>query len=341
VKRGLLLALVYGLATPVFYRSAQLNHNLLEAYFAFASFVCLWRPWDDPKYPGKPHYFTAGLLAGYTVVLDYSGVIVVLVMMLYAYLRWRAYPVDKKTGMELGWYVIGGSLSLAVLMAYQGMAFGSPFYPPQQYMPPTQYSVMGYRGMDVPKIDLLWNNTFGYRYGLFLSAPILLLALYFPAWFGKESQQNVPSNLVGNLETAVILLFSLCFLVFTAANQFSRLQFNSGIRHMVPVVPFLFLIAAQVLLMMPNWLAIVTSAAAVYWSWSLAMYRDVEQGWGIFESLKFVSTSGPQLPWLTTLERLGYTPEWLSAWQILLLLGVIIVGIWYIRLPKKAETSHR
>lgn len=335
VKKGLLLALVYAFATPIFYRTAQLNHNLLAGYFAFASFVCLWRPWDDPKNPGKPRYFISGALAGYTVVLDYSGLIVVLLMTLYAYLRWQSYPVDRKSWRELAWFALGVFLSAAILLIYQWSVFGNPFYPAQHYMPSTQYSVYGYQGMDLPRLDLLWNNTFGYRYGLFLSAPILLLALYFPAWFRKEAGNGQPSRLVGNLETFIILLFTTCLLLFTAANQFSRLQFNSGVRHMVPAVPFLFLIAADVLLLMRSWLAVLFSVVAVYWSWSLAMYRDVEQGWGIFESLFVISTKGPRLPWLMTLERLGYLPGWVSAWQVLIVLGIVILAIWYFRFPNR------
>jgi len=333
VKKGLLLSLVYAFATPIFYRTAQLNHNLLTAYFAFFSFLCLWQPWDDPKNPGKPRYFISGALAGYTVVLDYSGLVVVLVMTLYAYLRWRSYPDDRKSRHDLAWFALGVFVSAAILLAYQWSVFGNPFYPAQHYMPPTQYSIYGYQGIDLPKLDLLWNNTFGYRYGLFMSAPILLLALYFPAWFRKNSENSRSPRLIGNLETFVILLFTICLLIFTSANQFSRLQFNSGIRHMVPAVPFLFLISADVLLLLSSWLAVSFSVVAAYWSWSLAMYRDVEQGWGIFESLIVISTKGPRLPWLTTLERLGYLPEWVSAWQVLIMLGVLILAIWYFRFP--------
>ena len=339
VKKGLLLSLVYAFATPIFYRTAQLNHNLLAAYFAFFSFVCLWRPWDDPKNPGKPRYFIAGALAGFTVVLDYSGLIVVFVMMLYAFLRWRSFADDRKSWRDLAWFALGVSVSGAILLAYQWLVFGNPFYPSQHYMPPTQYSIFGYRGMDVPKLDLLWNNTFGYRYGLFLSAPILLLALYFPAWFRKGSDNSESPRLIGKLETFIILLFTVCLLLFTAANQFSRLQFNSGIRHMVPAVPFLFLIAADVLLLLPSWLAVSLSVIATYWSWSLVMYRDVEQRWGIFESLIDISTNGPRLPWLTTLERLGYLPGWISAWQVLILLVIIVLAIWNFRFPHR-ETGQ-
>ena len=43
-RMAVLLALLYGFATPVFYRTGQLNQNLLVGHFAFFAFALLWRP---------------------------------------------------------------------------------------------------------------------------------------------------------------------------------------------------------------------------------------------------------------------------------------------------------
>lgn len=338
LKNGLLISLVFAFATPVFYRTAHLNHNLLAAFFAFGSFVIIWKPLDDPDSSKKPRYFLAGLLAGFTVVLDYSGVVIVLILALYAFLRSRDMTHGDGLWRDLISFALGVMINFVFLWAYQWFAFGNPFLPAQHYMPPTLYSVLGYRGMDLPSLDLLWNNTFGYRYGLFLAAPILLLVLYFPAWFPKDKDAQKSKKLLGSRETFIILLFTMLLLIFTAANQFSRLQFNSGIRHMVPAIPFLFLIAAEVLLLMPSWLAVTVSVIAVVWSWALAMYRDVEQGWGIFESLIDMVTQGPQLPWLMTLKNLGYTPVWLSVWYPLAFAAILIGLMWFFRLPNEKQS---
>lgn len=77
-RASLVLALLYAFATPVFYRTAQLNHNLLLGHFALIAFVLLWRPWDNQSDPKRPFYFLAGLLTGWTVVLDYSGIVAVI-----------------------------------------------------------------------------------------------------------------------------------------------------------------------------------------------------------------------------------------------------------------------
>jgi hypothetical protein len=206
-------------------------------------------------------------------------------------------------------------------------------------MPPTPYSRLGYNGMDWPQPDLLWDTAFGLRFGLFASAPILLLSLYPRAW-------AAPLRLVGRREAWTIVAFTAAFLLFSAANQFGRLQFNSGIRYMVPVVPFLFLIVAGVLMWYLGPAALNQASSAggrarlkalvvggftavsVYWSWCLAMYRDVEQGLGVLEPLLHVTAGGPRLPWLTTLQSLGYVPAGPWAWLPILLAALAVWLLW-------------
>jgi hypothetical protein len=150
---------------------------------------------------------------------------------------------------------------------------------------------------------------------------LLALALYPPAWYRRDLR------LVGGAEVLFFLVFTLGLFLFTAANQFSRMQFNTGIRHLVPVAPFVFLIAAGLLRRLPRGLAAAVGVVAVYWSWCLAMYRDVELGWGILESLRHITFEGVRLPWLMTLHNMGYLQS-LSPLPFLLLAGGIVWAIW-------------
>ncbi len=330
---AVLLALLYAFGTPVFYRTAQLNHNLLESHFALFAFFILWRPWDDPLQPRRPNYLLAGLLVGWTLVLDYSGVIVIASLGLYAIMRRASLPVSARQSSDLGLFATGVAICVALLMAYQWVNFGNPFLPAQHYMPKTTFSSYGYRGITLPQPDLLWKLGFDIRYGLFTSAPLLLLALYPLAWLKRRS-----FLLVGRLEMQLILCFTIAFFLFTGANQFSRMQFNSGIRHLVPVTPFLFLIVAGVLVRLPKTVALLIGIITIYWSWCLAMYRDVEQGFGIFESLRHITLEGFQLPWLTTLQRMGYAPQ-VSAIPLLFLCGALIWALWSTGLPLNNEPA--
>ncbi len=333
VRAALLLALLYAFATPVFYRTAQLNHNLLVAHSALFAFASLWRPWDDPSRPQRPRYLVAGLLCGWAVVLDYSGLLVVSVLSLYGLVRRSSLPAEARSRNDVLRFAIGLLCSIAVLIGYQWLCFGHPLYPAQHYMPPAEFTHHGYRGMDWPHLDLLWETAFGIRFGLFLSAPLLLLALYIPGWF------RAGTRIVGRREMWCIVIFSLAFFLFCAANQYGRMQFNTGVRHIVPISPFLFILAAGVLVQMPTTLAALIGIVTTYWSWCLAMYRDVEQGLGVFESVIHTTLEGFRLPWLTTLERLGYFAGEASAIPLLVLLGVIVWTLWNVGVP--VVTDHR
>ena len=318
---ALFLALLYAFATPIFYRTAQLNQNLLISHFALFAFALLWKPWDDYLPPRRPNYFLAGLLAGWTVVLDYSGIVVVLSLGFYIVFLRRRQNADSKSSVNIFWYGSGACAAISVLLAYQWMSFGHPLYPAQYYMPPATYSHLGYRGMDWPQRDLLWETAFSSRFGLFTSAPILLLALYVPGWFRGQRILDLP-------ELYFVLAFSVLFFLFCAANQYGRMQFNTGVRHIVPVAPFVFLLAAGVLLRMPTVVAALVGVITTYWSWCLAMYRDVEQGSGVFESILHVTFEGFRFPWMTTLEKMGYFSPSASSLPLLVLLGSVLWVIW-------------
>ncbi|MCP4262243.1 MAG: hypothetical protein GY774_32790 [Planctomycetes bacterium] len=321
-RKAMLLALLYAFATPVFYRTAQLNQNLLVSHFAFFSFVILWRPWATSSRPHSIQYLIAGLLAGWTVVLDYSGVVVVFSLSIYMFIRWISSPKHTKTYFDVLYYILGVTLSLSVLLGYQWLCFGNPFFPAQHYMPPANFTDQGYRGINWPQLDLLWKIAFSMRYGLFVSAPLLILSLYIPGWIRNSIR------IVNNRETWCILLICLSFFIFCSANQYGRMQFNSGVRHIVPITPFLFLIVAGVLIRMPAFLAIIFGIVATYFSWCLAMYRDVEQGFGVFESLKHITLGGFRLPWLTTLENMGYLKSKIYIIPLFILCAIALWGLW-------------
>lgn len=329
-RASLALSILYAIATPVFYRTAQLNQNLLLSHFALIAFALLWRPWDDPSHLRRPRYLLAGLCCGWAVVLDYSGLVVLLVLSIYGLVRRTSLPEELKLRRDIWQFALGVALCGVFLLAYQWRAFGNPFFPAQTYMPPAAFTGYGYRGMDWPHVDLLWRTAFDLRFGLFVSAPLLLLALYVPGWFKSRLR------LVGRREMWCIVILSLSFFLFCAANQYTRMQFNTGVRHIVPVVPFLFLLAAGVLLRMPRLMAVVIGILTSYWSWCLAMYRDVEQGSGVLESLRHITFEGFRLPWLVTIERMGYLSRG-SVAPLLLLASAMVIAIWTVGADKISQ----
>lgn len=324
------LALLYAFATPLLFRSGQLNQNLLVAHCGLFAFATLWRPWDQAISVSPRSYLLAGILVGFGVVCDYSGLVVLAAMSVYAVLKWRGTATIARRPLGIVLFFVGGLASLCVLWAYQWSCFGHPLYPAQHYMPAANFTDRGYQGFSLPQADLLVATAFDLRFGLFVSAPLLLLALWFPAW-----RQRI--RLVDTTEFALILMLCGGLFLFCSANQYGRMQFNTGVRHIVPAVPFLFLLAAGCLLTMPRLAAVLVAVGATYVSWCLAMYRDVEQGhWGLPDVVMNITLGGLQLPWLTTLSRMpGLLPlpagVPVTGASLLILASGCIAAIWLVK----------
>lgn len=321
LREAAALAALYGVGTPIFYRTAQLNQNLLVSHCALFAFALLWRPWEVPSRARRSPYLLAGLLAGWALVSDYSGLLVLAFVGAYAIVRHHSLPPMARVKGGLWWFGAGAALSASVLLWYQWLAFGHPLHPAQYYMPPTEFSGVGHAGVTWPQLDLIWDTAFSPRFGLFTSAPLLLLALAPPAWLSRSVR------LLGPVEAWCIGLFCLAFLVFCGAIQYGRLQSLTGVRYIVPVSPFLFLVATGMLRKLRPPVAVAIGLMTAYVSWCLAMDRDVEQGRGILESVIRVSVEGPRLPWLTTLERMGYIGNGFAA-LVLGLFGVVVLVLW-------------
>ena len=320
IRVSAILSLLYAFSTPILFRTAQLNQNVLLANFALFAFVLIMRPAAAAN-KKRPFYLLSGLLCGWTVVLDYSGVVFVLALSIYVFLKWKDTEKNNRKVSGLVRFAAGVAVSISVLLAYQWICFGNPLLPAQSYMPPANFTDLGYRGFSFPRADLLFETAFGMRYGLFTSAPILLLVFAVPFWLRRSSR------LLEYRETFFVVLFTVMFFIFCSANQYGRMQFNTGVRHILPVVPFLFILAANVLLRLPKLFAVPFAIAATYWSWCLAMYRDVEQGSGILEAVKHITLEGFQLPWLTTLERMGIVGH-ASVIPLFLLCSILLWLIW-------------
>jgi hypothetical protein len=320
IRVSAILSLLYAFSTPILFRTAQLNQNVLLANFALFAFVLIMRPAAAAN-KKRPFYLLSGLLCGWTVVLDYSGVVFVLALSIYVFLKWKDTEKNNRKVSGLVRFAAGVAVSISVLLAYQWICFGNPLLPAQSYMPPANFTDLGYRGFSFPRADLLFETAFGMRYGLFTSAPILLLVFAVPFWLRRSSR------LMEYRETFFVVLFTVMFFIFCSANQYGRMQFNTGVRHILPVVPFLFILAANVLLRLPKLFAVPFAIVATYWSWCLAMYRDVEQGSGILEAVKHITLEGFQLPWLTTLERMGIVGH-ASVIPLFLLCSILFWLIW-------------
>jgi hypothetical protein len=306
------VALLYGLGTPVLFRTGHLNHNLLVCDAGITALLLLWDAQDRPLGPGRASI--AGLLAGYAVLCDYSGMVVAAVTFIYVWMR-------SAGGQRRAWpratWVAGCLPGIAALALYQAWAFGSLYHPSQHYMVPTAPTVHGYRGFDWPSPALIWANFVDPRFGLFAYCPALLLA--FAAPFAAGVRYRIPSR-----ETRVLWIYFALFVLFCAANQYSWLQPSTGFRYLVPVVPALALLAMQAAQMLPQ--AVRWAVAALALAQSIVMTASHENDIRLTLDTLWQRRFEPY--WMVRLREAGAPVTWVWTLGAYALLTLAVATVW-------------
>jgi hypothetical protein len=303
-------------------------------YAMFLSFFLLWvRP--EMEFPVSPQKrFVAGLFAGITVATDYIGLVTL--PLLYGYLlftRLRSVPLRQSIRESLP-FVAGTLPPLLFLFYTQWAMYGNPFLPGQFWMPnQNEYVQVGERGFDWPAPDLFVKNLIDPGYGIFSWGPILLLGVIPAIWY-RADRLILPRR-----ERQFVNISFLALLIFSSANQYARLQWNSGFRYLVPIVPFLFLAAADHWVRLPYWVRLPVAIVVLLHSWVLTVFREVsiQQSWQLF------FTEGVQLPWLRVLRMTSPPHTKLLNGQFLpgTILAVTFVIVWVIwHQGSKAEAKR-
>jgi hypothetical protein len=324
-------SLLFGLGTPMFFRAATMSQNLLVALLSLAAFALVWSPWETSWMGRNARYFLAGLLAGWAVVSDYTGVVTLAGVGLFALAQELS---DRPAGAAIRqtlWAVAGGALPGVFLLLWQWMCFGNPWYPAQFYLP--KEVVAGYPsayGFGWPLPEAMWGLLFDPLYGLLVFAPIFALAVYHPI-LRMRGKSLLPGRVVW-----FTWIFSAALWLFCSCIHYTvRHQWQDGVRYMVPAVPFLFLLVAEVLREAPRILVALVALAAVAETWCLSMMRE-----NPLDSMVKVLLRGFELPWLTTLVKTArqyYPPlaDGASPAGLLLIAGIALGCLWWIREPGK------
>ncbi len=322
-RQAIWLSLLFGFGTPIFFRTAILSNNMFIMYILLLAFYLLWARHDN-EFPVKlKNRFGAGFLCGLCLAIDYSGVIPLLVFFVYLVAR-RLSTVSLFTSIRESIPFILGSVPPVLFLLYsQWSMYGNPFLPGQYWMPEVNYTDSGFRGFSWPTLDLFYLNLFDPSYGMFVYGPILVFGL-IPTYFYNRNKLILPRP-----ERILVFVYFVMFLIFCAANQYSRMQFNSGFRYLLPLVPFIFLASCDHLVRLPRFLLTILLIPVFFHSWVISMVREPVHGsW-----YRFI-TEGFQLPWLTVFRNTcpEDAPIISSPLLPVLLLGftfLLIGGLWW------------
>jgi hypothetical protein len=300
------LTFLFGFGTPVFFRTSTLNHNLFVMYAMFIAFVLLWLGRESGPLTLRRRLL-AGFFGGLTLATDYVGVIVLPLLWAYfvlARVKTSSWPRATRESLAL---VAGTLPPIAFLLFTQWAMYGDPFRPGQSWMPDQNiYVHEGLRGWTLPDPGLFLMSLFDPSFGMYTWGPLLLLALV-PAWRYPASSLVLP-----RFERRWLVAAWLVFLLFTSANQYSRLQFNSGFRYLVPLVPFLVLALADHWIRLSRFWRLALGGGAILHSWVLTVFREP-----VGKSWQMLLAEGPQLPWYRVLGLTG-SPDnpWLGTWWV-------------------------
>jgi hypothetical protein len=328
------LALLYAFGTPVFFRTGFLNHNLMLGQIAFFGMLAVWNPSASLQWSTRTRYLLAGVAGGTAVLFDYSGVVFLGALFAYAVIKRLKETSFADAVKHGGWYVLGSVPPVLLLWLYQWRSFGNPFLPGQHWMPPVKYIDQGYQGFTLPQPGLMWSLLFNHHFGLFVCAPILLLALAVP-FINRGAQRRLPQ-----LEQWFLLLLFAALWLFFAGNSYTNLQANTGIRYMTPILPFIFVPTAIALVQLPKRWIYSLAVMSVTIAWALAMYRQVIGPLGMLDPIVRLFTQGFTLPVLTTLSQTTgqYGDFWsagVSPLPIFVACAAVLYGIWSVRLGER------
>ncbi len=322
-RQAIWFSLLYAFGTPIFFRSAFLNQNALVTHAVLFAYVSMAGIDVGPRPGAVPprRLFIAGALMGLALLCDYSAVPLILVFGCWALVDGAQDGGLKGAAGSAGAFTLGAVGPILLLLIYQWTAFGNPWLPPQTYMPSTQLSARGWHGLEPPAPELLWRNLLDPRYGIFAFCPMLIAAFLAPS---VQIRRGGPTR----GELIVIFSAAAALWLFNSANQFAWLQWNTGVRYMVPAAPLLFLALVPVLLRLPRHWASALVLLTVAISWSVAMARE-----SVPTSLAHIFLRGFELPVLTVLRKTAgaYAPFLeLGASPVALFcfLGVVLWLLW-------------
>jgi hypothetical protein len=234
--RAVLVGIMYGLATPAYAYATLAYGHQATAFVLFASFFLLARS-GGPS--GSMRMFLAGFLAAYAAVIELQVGPVSAILALYLLVECLR---GTRRLDALALFALGAVPPVLVLLAYNALAFGSPwqlgyFHHATRdfYQVHNPANPLGLVRPDLHKlVPLLWGR---YR-GLAFYAPCVLLTI--PGWLVLLARRLWGVAIVSFLAVAVVLLVNLSYPQWTGG-------WSTGPRLLVPLLPFAVLPVAALL----------------------------------------------------------------------------------------------
>jgi hypothetical protein len=226
---GAVAAIGYGLGTPAWGWSTTLfGHAAVAALLVIA----VWAVWRGTQtgIASLRHAALAGAALGWAVVVEHPAALFGAIIGMWALWRLRG---SKRALAATGVAMIAVVIALLPLLAYNLLAFGTPFRLGYEGVVGFDGMKQGLFGLTYPKLDVLYEITIGTRRGLIWVAPLALPGLAGLALMVRARETRD----IGALAVALVLtalLYNASYAYWDGGN-------STGPRHAVPALPFLAL----------------------------------------------------------------------------------------------------
>ena len=223
-------ALGMGLGSPMWaYATLFWAHALAGAclLFAFAAVLRL----NGEAAGGEVLWgFVAGLMAGWATVTEYPAAPASAIIALFAVARVWTGGWSRRVRIASG-VAAGALICIAVLMLYQRATFGSALHTGYAY----EYEVgdfpctsQGFLGIKLPRLHVAFKLLFGLERGLFVSAPVAMVAVAGLRWLQKRPATRVPGYTAAAI-FVYYLLFNASYCEWSAGWSYGPRYMAAGI----------------------------------------------------------------------------------------------------------------
>ena len=230
---ALFASTAFGVATPAWcYATLFMGHALTAGclMLAFAAAAEIGEPLRDPHRPA----WLIGLAGGWAVVTEFPAAVpVALIAALALAGARRAQPAGLRA--VCGRIAAGGAIPAAVLLAYNVLAFGSPFHLGYTSEADPRFDIMrrGLFGISTPEWWRLREILFGSYRGLLPLAPLMGAAPIGLVLLARARDRRLAAWTAAAIAAFYVLL--------NASYFYWEGGWAYGPRHVVPALPFLAL----------------------------------------------------------------------------------------------------
>jgi hypothetical protein len=235
---------VYAFGTTAFLYSDWFFSHQITAVLLFSSFLLIYLHVRDKPPNPRTLLMTglAGLLAGYAVICEFPTAVIALLIGIYLIVVTRS---RVRSGLA---FAVGMVPPAALAIVYNVAAFGAPLATGYMHVHSEYYhsnihggiggitNPLSY-GIQFPTWMTLWQITLGTYRGLFYFCPVLLL--FVPGVVAMWKRRDLRAELW--LCLAIVIVYTLV----DASRGIDQNGWSGGAsvtsRHLVPMIPFMFI----------------------------------------------------------------------------------------------------